>query len=68
MTKLKTLKDFSECMYREHKCCVPYFKEELKQEAIKWVKHLRKEPRRKSTDEQANILIEFFNITSEDLK
>ncbi len=61
--KLKTLKDFSECMLREHKCCVPYFKEELKQEAIKWVKeYFLKDGLRAS-----HLFMEFHDITAEDL-
>jgi hypothetical protein len=42
------------------------FKFELKQEAIKWVKHMRSLCNDKYT--MANDFIKFFNLTKEDLK
>lgn len=73
MSELKTLKDLDMwhinnnkfgSMKKEHGICI----EDLKTEVIKLVKHLRKEPRRLETDSQAIILVEFFNITEEELK
>jgi hypothetical protein len=79
MTELKTLKDldFEECMYNT----IPAIDEEkiqnlLRQEAIKWIKWLFEEAKKSKPDSheeqcaaaQAHILIQFFNISEEDLK
>ncbi len=67
--KLKTLKDIKirrpqgiELSYLD------WYKEELKKEAIKWINYLRKNPKRESTESQAEILIDFFDIEGKDLK
>lgn len=76
MTKLKTLKDFVLCVYEkrdrtlgnlpEHKTFwVDY--EEIKKEAIKWVKHFQDNPILKACG-SSEMMKEFFNITEEDLK
>lgn len=79
MIELKTLKDFEE-KAKYHIWAAPYFEglEDLKQEAIKWVKFRKPklygkpicEP--KFTAEQVNQIVrevfsDFFNITEEDL-
>lgn len=72
---LKNLKNIiSEIRYSKYdgKKAIGYdyykIQEELKKEAINWVKHLRSKPKRQQTEYQAQILMEFFNITEEDLK
>jgi hypothetical protein len=101
MTELKTLKDFIRCIPTPEELnygdiYIP--KQELRQEAIKWIKEIRKnlcikcrtpleiyqEPEHTDPDDQGfyclkcqlmttrwgddRILIEFFNITEEELK
>ncbi len=68
--KLKTVKDF-ECAIcggkKCHKDSRAINQKELKAEAIKWVKNER-EYHNKFRDARANVLMEFHNITEEDLK
>ena len=59
--KLKTLKDIGSI---DHPFSYVADKEELKQEAIKWVKNCEKE----EYNEAARVLKKMFNITEEDLK
>ena len=73
--KFKTLKDLYEYNLELAKSIKVINKEELKQEAIKWIKLCEKEKERafNSTDEnciiaQINWIKHFFNITEEDLK
>ena len=89
MTNLKTLKDIEWCLFNDSgKPREAVFKEELKQEAIKWVKENRKESAEHKRnfllkeyyneseefrllvwcDARAGMLIQFFNLTEEDLK
>ena len=57
MTKLKTLKDFTSFGFVNGKAMIMITPEDIKAEAIKWVKSAREPDWWK-----------FFNITSEDLK
>ena len=67
--KLKTLKDISSsCMLRGEKCCIPDYVIELKKEAIKWVKELRRKTGTTGRIDYRLSFKEFFNITEEDLK
>ena len=67
--KLKTLKDLKSCEYcsetidrdRTQNTCVE--KKDLKQKAIKWIKHSLKYRRN-----MYKMFMEFHNITEEDLK
>ena len=72
MTELKTLKDFNE---RGNSPLLT--KENLKAEAVKWVKEIKLEENHTPFvaimpapyyEEVINFLIYFFNLTSEDLK
>jgi len=70
MTELKTLKDFEEHIIG-YKREIP-FKEtflfnELKAEAVKWVKKWQKRSWTQNP-EPAEAFIDFFNLTEEDLK
>ena len=64
MTKLRTLKDIQEEFIDEHN---NYIVDELRAEAIKWVKELE------SYDSKESLriimwIIKFFNLTEDDLK
>ncbi len=75
--KLKTLKDLgfdntvgdiADIKYKERQIPIS----QLKQEAIKWVKQVEKENEKFEGEgygrQYVNIMIDFFNITEEDLK
>ena len=67
--KLKTLKDLwgmKEDNRRPRAFIISDFKDELKQEAIKWVEHLHN--RAMDFRGVEDWIINFFNITEEDLK
>ena len=70
MKKLKTLKDMFSYDPEEHTAAwhaaSQYYKKEIKAEAIKWVKFVRKEY--DYTDREDQLLMDFFNLTEEDLK
>ncbi len=75
MTELKTLKDFIKTIWCEHlkdEFRPDVNSDELKTEAIKWVKELGTKKYNESGYPQARINIKwikyFFNITEEDLK
>lgn len=61
MTELKTLKDLKHS--EEYENLVS--EEELRQEAIKWVKHYIETP---DDDLVGDFIKHFFNLTEEDLK
>jgi len=82
MTELKTLKDIEvhEADEEDLTNNVEWFKQEIKAEAIKWVKTSKKEQRKLIKDGENDKwdagywkgfqqnFIDFFNITEEDLK
>ena len=61
MNELKTLKDFE-----DRSCCGEY--EQLKQEAIKWIKTSCNCSYPDNCDCWSVKFMDFFNITDEDLK
>ena len=63
--KLKTLNELEEGEYL-FKGLVKL--RHVREEIIKWIKHLRYNPTRKITEYQARILMEVHNITEKDLK
>ena len=65
MTELKTLKDFP--LKYCGNCCFESHEEQLRQEAIKWVKDNPK-AYFKENDIVNNWIKHFFNLTEEDLK
>jgi len=77
MTELKTLKDIDRCLdcdvKEDNERCVDY--EDLRQEAIKWIKQKRKDflnefpiVPRELHKRVGEDFIKFFNLTEEDLK
>jgi len=64
MSELKTLKDIKLSYDYDTDCNL---KEELKAEAVKWVKKWQNKSWT-SNPEPAEAFIDFFNITEEDLK
>ncbi len=69
MTNLKTLKDLNHIRVSQGramgKTTFDVNVGELRQEAIKWVKHCEKKWKKERYDQ---IFKEFFNLTEEDLK
>ena len=63
--KLRTLKDLAHPHFFSQEKKGYVMEEDLKQEAIKWVKRYKKIKMRETTGE---LFIDFFNITEEDLK
>jgi hypothetical protein len=61
MKELKTLKDLGFTYYGDKR----YRDDELKQEAIKWVKWIRKY---NCSGSDEDFIFSFFNLTEEDLK
>lgn len=84
MDELKTLKDFDSCVYTDgsenkfNACVVGIYHgtdprpivgvEELKQEAIKWIKYLLENSSQRYSTPRIEWIKHFFNITDEDLK
>lgn len=75
MSDLKTLKDLKGIVIsREAKFAAPeafgdfIHKSELKQEAIKWIKHLLHTQDWKTSNNTIFWIKDFFNITEEELK
>ena len=67
--ELKTLKDMgNSCMFRKEKCCVPDFiKNELRPEAIKWIKDFRIKDKYPIIDVEKWIK-HFFNIEEKEIE
>jgi hypothetical protein len=63
MTKLKTLKDLDSHAWAGRAC---YLKDELKQEAIKWVKNEKYQGL--YYESMKYFITTFFNLTEDDLK
>ncbi len=72
--KLKTLKDLPASRELKRPWIKSYDEKDLKQEAIKWVKHYEKEMKEAKANYYCELVgairefIEFFNITEEDLR
>jgi len=67
MTELKTLKDMNlcpDCILEGYHVHI----NELRQEAIKWVKEMQKVKDKSSIDTAEEVFIMFFNLTEEELK
>ena len=69
MSDLKTLKDidFSKLEFREKRAS-EYLIENIKAEAVKWVKKFEESPYCGSYIGEINWIKEFFNLEEEDLK
>jgi len=63
MTKLKTLKDIDVEPF-----CHGVSKRDLKSEAVKWFRELRKDERARYVMSATAFILDFFNITEEDLQ
>ena len=64
MTELKSLKDLGLSGFGRKYELIEIYDEELKAEAVKWVKELERELQKGAID----FVIKFFNLTGEDLK
>ena len=65
---MKTLKDLERFEDLKHQNHFIVSSAVLKQEAIKWIKAHWKRWDRRTPSEKVNFIIEFFNLTEEDLK